>query len=124
MTDYDDYKISKFNAYLFALIFLTAIFLPLAGSVIQTGTNTSTSEKRNLASAPEIPGSIKTLRRYPKIFDLYYRDNFGFRNNLLWYNKLKYWAGNSPSDKVILGKDGWLFFNGELSMYFLIHFSN
>jgi len=113
MTDYDDYKISKFNAYIFALIFLAAIFLPFAGSIIQTSTDTSFSEKRYPASIPDAPVSIKTVRRYPEKFDLYYKDNFGFRNNLLWYNKLKYWVGNSPSDKVILGKDGWLFYNGE-----------
>ena len=113
MTDYNDYTISKFNAVLFVLIFLTAIFLPLAGSVTQTSSIRSFSEKRILASIPETPVSIKTLRRYPEKFDLYYKDNFGFRNDLLWYNKLKYWVGNSPSDKVILGKDGWLFYNGE-----------
>ena len=113
MTDYNDYKISRFNAVLFVLIFLTAIFLPLAGSVTQTSSIRLFSEKRILTSIPEAPVSIKTLRRYPEKFDHYYKDNFGFRNDLLWYNKLKYWVGNSPSDQVTLGKDGWLFFNGE-----------
>lgn len=113
MTDYNDYKISKLNAVLFLLIFLTAIFLPLAGSITQTQSIKSSTEKRNLAAIPKRPDSIKTIRRYPEKFDLYYKDNFGFRNDLLWYNKIKYWVGNSPSDKVTLGKDGWLFYNGE-----------
>ena len=113
MTEYNDYRISKFNAVLFVLIFLAAIYLPFGASITHTSVSKSVSEKRILASIPQAPDSIKSLRRYPEKFDLYYKDNFGFRNSLLWYNKLKYWVGNSPSDKVMLGKNGWLFFNGE-----------
>ncbi|MCK5360043.1 MAG: hypothetical protein KAJ95_05420, partial [Gammaproteobacteria bacterium] len=113
MTDFNDYKISKFNAVLFVLIFLLAIYLPLAGSIMQTSSIRASTEKRILATIPAAPDSYKLLKRYPEKFDIYYKDNFGFRSDLLWYNKIKYLVGNSPSDKVILGKDGWLFFNGE-----------
>lgn len=109
-------KLDKLTAYVLTLVFLLAIFIPFLGSMIKTDTIKSVNEKRILTPLPERPNSIKTLRRYPKKFNLYYQDNFGFRRYLLWYNKLKYWIGDSPSKKVIRGKDGWLFFKGDSSV--------
>jgi len=109
-------KLEKFTAYVLAIIFLAAIFVPFLGSIIKTDMLKSVKEKRILTPLPEMPNSIKTLRRYPKKFNLYYQDNFGFRDNLMWHHKLKYWLGDSPSEKVMRGKDGWLFFKGDSSI--------
>lgn len=105
--------LNRLYASLVALVFLSAIYIPFIGSFMQEDKTPISTEKRDLASLPEAPDSIKTLRRYPKKFNLYYQDNFGFRNSLLWSDKLKYWIGMSPSEKVMLGKNGWLFFTGE-----------
>ncbi|GMR06844.1 MAG: hypothetical protein BMS9Abin25_1476 [Gammaproteobacteria bacterium] len=109
-------KLNKFTAYALAIIFLAAIFIPFLGSIIKTDTIKSVSEKRILTPLPEKPNSIKTLKRYPKKFNLYFQDNFGFRENLMLHHKLKYWLGDSPSEKVMRGKDGWLFFKGDSSI--------
>jgi len=83
-------KLDKLTAYPLAIIFLAAIFIPFLGSIIKSDTIKSETEKRVLAPLPEKPNSIKTLRRYPKKFNLYYQDNFGFRENLLWHHKLPF----------------------------------
>jgi len=108
-------KLHKFTAYSLATVFLTAIFIPFFGSIFKTDMHMSVSEKRMLSPFPDIPNSIKTIRRYPKIFNLYYQDNFGFRKNLMMHHKLLYWLGDSTSEKVMRGKDGWLFFKGYSS---------
>ena len=100
-------------SYLVAGIFLAAIYIPFVGSISIKDSIKSQAEKRTLTPLPETPESMKALRRYSKKYNLYYQDNFGFREHLLWYKDLKYLIGDSTSDKVILGKDGWLFFNGE-----------
>ena len=45
--------------------------------------------------------------------DAYYRDHFGLRDRLLsWHNHLELAVGISPSRRVIIGREGWLFFGG------------
>lgn len=48
---------------------------------------------------------------FPQNFDRYLQDNFGFRDLLVvTHNTLTYKLfGDSPTDRVVLGKDGWLF---------------
>lgn len=48
---------------------------------------------------------------FPQNFDRYLQDNFGFRDLLvLIHNTLTYRLfGDSPTNRVVLGKDGWLF---------------
>lgn len=106
-------KLKKIYSFIVLLIFVIAIYIPFIESIVQSNVDSSSTEKRDLALLPEAPDSIKTLRRYPKKFNLYYQDNFGFRESFLWSNKLKYWIGDSPSEKVMLGKNGWLFYTGE-----------
>jgi hypothetical protein len=104
---------NKISDYLVGIIFLLALSIPLAGSIIHPDNKMSRVEKRALESAPELPGSKKQLRRYPDKFDTYYEDQFGFRENLLQvYYRLKYMAGDSASSQVFFGKDGWMFFRG------------
>lgn len=94
-------------------VFLSATGLPLVASVLDDGTGISASEKRHLNTLPEAPRSKKDFKRYPEKFNLYYQDQFGFRAHLVQaYNRTKMAMGDSPSEKVILGKNGWLFYRG------------
>lgn len=52
--------------YLVGTFFLLALSIPLAGSIIHPDNKMSQVEKRKLASAPDLPGSKKQLRRYPE----------------------------------------------------------
>lgn len=64
--------------------------------------------------------SIERLDAFPKECEAYLSDNFSFRSPLISiYQQVKYAMNSSPyPDKVILGKDGWLFNAGkEVEIY-------
>ena len=68
-------------------------------------------EQRSAAEKPVL--SLQTLENYPQEFEAYYNDHIPFRTQLVKANSsffLKF-LRQSPVDKVILGKDGWLFYN-------------
>ncbi|MBI3986210.1 MAG: hypothetical protein HY343_04795 [Lentisphaerae bacterium] len=89
-------------------LFLAIIVLPLV-----TDVSLEETEKRKLAEPPKF--EWRTATAFPKKFDAYFNDRFGFRgvfiriNNLM---KVKVF-GRSPIDKVIVGKEGWLYYNSD-----------
>ncbi len=89
-------------------VFLAGIFLPLAF----TSRNwASEVEKRQLAPFPGIPRSLSALREFPSSFEAFYNDHFGFREQFVYlYNVLNVRLGVSPTEKVIVGKEGWFFY--------------
>lgn len=68
-------------------------------------------EQRAAAEKPVF--SFQTITQYPQEFEQYYNDHLPFRSQLIEYNVLTdyYLFRQSPVSKVILGKDGWLFYN-------------
>ncbi|MDM8545317.1 hypothetical protein QUF61_02370, partial [Candidatus Venteria ishoeyi] len=100
----------KANAILTAIIFLVAIFVPFFISIIENDKQVSKVEKRVLSKRPKLPYTIEEAKKFPKLFNTYYSDNFGLRDWLTTYYKLvKYNLGDTPSQDVTIGKDGWLF---------------
>lgn len=78
------------------------------------GTTVELRENRKLAEKPELPQNSEALVAFPKSFSDYMDDNFGFRNELLrTYHRLLLGIGTSPSDSVLLGKSGWLFYTNQ-----------
>ncbi|MCK5716556.1 MAG: hypothetical protein KAH77_03635, partial [Thiomargarita sp.] len=77
--------------------------------------NNDNIEKRQMATLPVFNWKLQTWLSYPKSFEEYYNDNFGFRRTLVsWYQYFKVSIfGNSPSKRIIIGKQGWLFFTDE-----------
>lgn len=75
----------------------------------------SRSENRTLAGLPQLPRSLAQWETYPQRFDAYFNDHFGFRTLLLRLNSnfSAVMLGRLPSDKVIVGKDKWLFLAGD-----------
>jgi len=71
-------------------------------------------EKRRLASFPELGASVSAIQRAPARFDAYFKDRFGFRNQLIRWHSMLYVLGLhvSPSPLVVLGREDWLFYNG------------
>jgi hypothetical protein len=76
----------------------------------------SDTEKRVLASFPEAPSDFKTLLRFPKTFEDFYNDHFGFREVLIYryHREMKKRFGQSGVPDVIAGRDGWYFYAGNL----------
>ena len=92
-------------------LFLTAIYVPLFGSLLMEDKSTSAVERRGLAPLPPLPNSTDAMKKFPRAFEQYFDDHFGFRENLVWiYNRAKYGLGDSPTKSVLRGKDGWLFY--------------
>jgi hypothetical protein len=72
------------------------------------------NEKRKMEELPKF--DIDSLNILPKKFDAYYNDNFGLRITLVNMGiKIKYFLFNSSPkpEKVLIGKDGWLFLTGR-----------
>lgn len=69
-------------------------------------------ENRPLAPAPQTPRTWAEWRAWPKAADAYVADRFPARPHLIgWLNFLRLKAGVSGSPSVIVGRDGWLFFD-------------
>jgi len=100
--------------------FVTAITLPLAGLLLKFDAGFSLQENRTLATRPELKLERAALAEFPARFETYFNDQFGFRRRLIhWLNLGKVFGlGVSSSPKVVLGRDGWLFYGDiDLDIY-------
>ena len=94
------------------VFFLGAIFaphLPSAPRIVST-------ENRVMTQKP-VPdfSSLEKLKNFPKEYEAYFNDNFGFRNFLVRSGariKLLY-LQISPAPGVLVGKKGWYYYNGD-----------
>lgn len=100
--------------FLFILFFVALLGAPLIISVLSTDSRLSEAEKRLLAESPRYPRNSHELTVYPRLLEEYYNDHFGFREGFVqWFGYIRFRLGISPSDKVIIGKNGWLFYAGK-----------
>ena len=78
------------------------------------------SENRRLADWPGLPDSPADIAPSLELLDKYLRDHFPLRSDLIaGVNWLRYLAGYSHSDRILVGLRGWLFFDdgAHLSFY-------
>lgn len=103
---------------LISILFLILIFLPAADMWLKLDRFGPLYEHRELAKAPEVSFKVSEMKGFPKAYTNYFNDHFGFRNSLIRANFFLQYKllGVSPSDKVVIGKEGWLFFTGEKSI--------
>ena len=82
--------------------------------------NAVNTEKRELASFPEIMNDGKINSSFTSDFDSWINDRIGFRNELVYAETLteKNIFGNSAVSDIVLGKDDWLFYSDTLDDYF------
>jgi len=93
--------------------FLALTTLPLLLLLVQEPVTVSAIEKRTLASYPRPADYRDRAEVWPQAFREYFNDHFGLREQLVTlYNLVKLKLGISPSSKVVVGEQGWLFFNG------------
>jgi len=98
----------------FAMTALVAV--PFAGALWHgTHSDESSVEKRRLAALPAWPMSLQAWTKFPKAFDAWAHDQFGFRDDLLkgytWLMASVF--HQSTSDRAFVGRDGWLYFAGN-----------
>lgn len=103
---------------LVAALFVVVIALPLAANLAGDDGADARAENRELASAPRLDGTLKSLEAFPDALSRWFEDHFGFRARLVrWYGESRYWGlGVSPSTTVVKGRDGWLFYNDDGGM--------
>jgi hypothetical protein len=96
---------------LFVTWFLLLISLPAVRLFLDSTPTVLAAEQRKPAPMPELRLKSASLRGFPERFDSFFNDRFGFRATLLRMLSSVRTRGlaTSPSPKVIMGKDGWLF---------------
>ena len=95
---------------IFVVIFLMLISAPLLMLILGDTKTVSVSEKRELKTWVRWKDSESTAQFFSNVSD-YVQDHFGFRDDLISLNaKMLVALKQSPVDKVIIGKDNWLFY--------------
>ena len=111
-------RISINKNILVVIVFFFSILVVILGTVLKLDRLPQNNENRKLAELPSLKLDIEVLRDYPGNYINYYNDNFGFRNTfvilnfLIRHNLLR----ESSSSQVVLGKNGWLFYNKDGSI--------
>jgi alginate O-acetyltransferase complex protein AlgJ len=100
---------------LVVVVFVAGIGLPLLGGLLGWDTGLRPGENRSLAPAPELRLERGSIKAFPKQFERYFNDRFGFRNSLVALNSIVKVAGfgTSTSADVILGENGFLYYASD-----------
>lgn len=109
----------QFAAVLQIAVFLAVLVLPLANTNFHAKRQRSQTENRNLNAFPKFKWKAASLNTYPIKFEAAFNDHFGFRSLLTrWHALLKMRVfGVSPLERVILGKDDWLYLTESAQEY-------
>lgn len=103
---------------IFIYIFIAVCITPLLVMCIPKSSQNAANEKLNkLPTILEYDGKINL--DYLKDFSDYFDDSFGLRNQMICaeHKMVAALFGESSEEKVILGKDGWLFYKETLDDY-------
>lgn len=98
--------------------FILAILLPGIGMLLKMDTAAASQENRQMSPFPPLSLDVDELRAFPKRFNLYFNDHFGFRSAMIRGVAIAkvQWLNVSSSANVVCGKAGWLFYAGEGSV--------
>lgn len=110
-------KTKKYNIFLILAFFLI-LTIPTLDLFFKISPIKELFENRILKTKPENPKTIAEFKNYPKNFEEYFSDNYGFRKSLISFNgKIQDKIFNvSPSARAFFGKDNWLFFDNKNSI--------
>jgi alginate O-acetyltransferase complex protein AlgJ len=98
-----------------AATFLALVTLPLLDQLFHVDPTPRLAEQRPPTPPPRLPHSRRDLARLPSACDAWYADAFGFRNTLVRAHAaaLYFGFGISPTKRVVVGTNGWAFFEDE-----------
>lgn len=101
-----------------AVLFSLLIFLPILGMTFPAiNVTPKILENRQLAEAPTL--NWESLSDYPKQFENYFNDHFGYRNLLIRLNskfKRRILDIKTSEREVLEGIDGWLYYTGNTTV--------
>jgi hypothetical protein len=96
------------------LLLLAVLAVPLGVQLLQPTATASEEEARVLSAAPEWPQTARDWLRLPRELDRFLGDHFGLRGELVRTHARLRYAADLPTDlRVIIGRDNWLFLNGD-----------
>ena len=95
-------------------LFFLGLWSPLGENLLGWDPTAPPKEKRVLASAPALEWNLESIQAFPRSFENFYNDHFGWRSSLIhWNNYLRVaWLGSS-SPRVIVGAHGWLYYGTQ-----------
>ncbi len=104
----------KRGKWLFAAMFMMMICLPVPFWAA-AGKHLSGASYENRMMAEKPVFRLEEYDRYPKAYEAYLNDTLPFRDQLIQLNsRINYFAFRKASNEnVIVGKEGWLFYDGE-----------
>lgn len=96
------------------VIGLCLLTVPMMVQLAELREVVSESEGRTLSPAPALPHSLQQWRALPRELDRFLADHFGLRAQLIRTHGTLRYAIRLPADlRVIIGRDRWLFLNGD-----------
>lgn len=96
------------------LVVLGLLAMPMLGQVMERYETLSGEEARVLSPAPGVPRSLGEWRAFSRAHERFLADHFGFRTELVRAHGILRYALLLPTDlRVIVGRDKWLFLNGD-----------
>lgn len=103
---------------LYIVLFVSLAAIPLAGMPFYRN-RAEGAEQRELAEMPKLTENRRLNADFPAEFEDYFQDHFAFRSELVNTGAeiLLRVFRSSAEDRVICGKDGWLFFSETLPDY-------
>ncbi len=106
------------ESYFLIIFFLLILLLPTLDAVLHFSPVKEIFEKRAPSTNPQLPKTLADLYSYPKNFENFYNDNFGFRKTLISLNGkiMDNIFNQSPAERALIGKEGWLFFDNHNSL--------
>ncbi len=96
------------------MLFFFSLFIIFILSISSWNQSVSTSENRKLSSFPSLAEKT-SWKQFFKGVDKFTSDHFAFRQQIIKYYsyaKLK-WLGKPITNKVVMGKENWLFHNRD-----------
>lgn len=115
----ENIKIERIRNIALSLGFLALLVFPNIQDYYAIIPESGTTENRQLAEKPTV--NFNYLDAFPARYEKYYNDNFSLRNHLVNLRSLiigKTFHVSPLRDKVIFGKDNWLFLvKNELDTY-------
>ncbi|MBT8195901.1 MAG: hypothetical protein KJO64_05710 [Bacteroidia bacterium] len=103
-------NVKNILTYAFVVLFIAVFLIPLLRSFSSVNDSTAWMEKREVAEFPSL--QFNKLDKFPKQFNAFFNDHLGFRKYIMLANgiiKNDLFNVSSRPDKVIKGKDGWLY---------------
>lgn len=105
---------------LLVLLFVAALIAPWIDLAVRPDEARSPQprEHRVPAAEPEWSLDATELCKFPEAYESYFKDSFGLRDVLLRWHSLQSLElfGASPTEKVLLGRQGWYFYTGDQSV--------